>query len=492
MTLRRKLLFFIPLLVLLTNGVTFFLFESSKTVQHSYNAMMDRMLLYTQAAQMSDENVRALYAYLLNPGESSRAAFEEQEKALVQGKERLAGQRTEPDLAGVLQGFVHMLETLAEQARAAAKSSTPAEALAFYEDAEQTSSFIREEERRLIDLELSAYEPVYRSIQLEIVRMDWLGPAVFIINTLLSIVLALWISRSITEPVDRLVQTARHLSKGRLEADYLPERSNDELGILSEAFRHMISDLNDFIAKEKKHHESERLVKELELQALQSQINPHFLFNTLNVLSKLALLEGADRTSDLIVSMSKLIRYNLSQLDRPVTLGDELKHVREYFTIQQARFRNRVEIRQQIDETVLGVLIPALTIQPLVENAFVHGVERLENGGVIQLVIEHTDEEVRVAIQDNGAGMSADERDALLALQEPPGPVHPAPAKKNSMGFGTRNVIKRLRLFYNREDVVRIESEPGQGTTVILLLPKPSELEPKGGPLHDVPSTDRR
>ncbi|SFE45386.1 Histidine kinase-, DNA gyrase B-, and HSP90-like ATPase [Paenibacillus catalpae] len=488
MTLRKKLLFFIPLLVLLTNGVTFFLFESSKTVQHSYNTMMDRMLLYTQSAQTADNNVRALYTYLLNPEESSRLALQRQQAALVQTKERLANQRTESDIAGVLQGYVHMLETLAEQAQAAGKSEAPTEALAYYEDAERTSSFIREEERRLIDLELSAYEPVYRSVQLEIVRMDWLGPAVFIINTLLSIVLALWISRSITEPVDRLVQTARRLSKGQLDPAYLPDRSNDELGILSESFRHMINDLNDLMGRDKERMESERLVKELELQALQSQINPHFLFNTLNVLSKLALLEGADQTSDLIVSMSKLIRYNLSQLDRPVTLGDELKHVREYFTIQQARFRSRVEIGQKIDESVLGILIPALTIQPLVENAFVHGVERMESGGVIQLVIEQTGENVVVAITDNGAGMNAAERDSLLAMQDPPSP---APAKKNSMGFGTRNVIKRLRLFYNRPDIVRIESEPGRGTSVILLLPKTPAKEQKGGAIHDVPSIDR-
>ncbi|MGO4109278.1 histidine kinase [Paenibacillus sp. YAF4_2] len=483
MTLRKKLLLFIPLLVLLTNGVTFFLFESTKTVQHSYNTMMDRMLLYTQSTQTADDNVRALYTYLLNPEESSQLALQQQQAVLAQIQSRLASQQTETAITGVLQGYIHMLETLEEQEQAAqqkadtSKSEALAESLTHYEEAEQTSSFIREEERRLIDLELSAYEPVYRSIQLEIVRMDWLGPTVFIINTLLSIVLALWISRSITEPVDRLVLTAQHLSKGHLDADYLPEQTGDELGILSEAFRHMINDLKVAVSRDKDRLESERLVKELELQALQSQINPHFLFNTLNVLSKLALLEGADQTSDLIVSMSKLIRYNLSQLDRPVTLGDELRHVQEYFTIQQARFRNRVEIQQQIDKSVLGLLIPALTIQPLIENAFVHGVERMESGGVIKLVMEQADDGVRVRITDNGMGMSAAERDALLALHEPP---VPAPAKKNSMGFGTRNVIKRLRLFYCSQDIVYIESEPGRGTSVILLLPATDNLEQKG------------
>lgn len=125
--------------------------------------------------------------------------------------------------------------------------------------------------------------------------MNRLGAAVFVINTLLSIVLAVWISRSITVPVGRLVDMAKQMSKGNLPVDPAPIRSSDELGLLSNAFKQMSTDLKTLIEKDKESLEKDRLVKELELQALQSQINPHFLFNSLNVLSKLALLEGAEK-----------------------------------------------------------------------------------------------------------------------------------------------------------------------------------------------------
>ncbi len=193
--------------------------------------------------------------------------------------------------------------------------------------------------------------------------MNRLGAAVFVINTLLSIVLAVWISRSITVPVGRLVDMAKQMSKGNLPVDPAPIRSSDELGLLSNAFKQMSTDLKTLIEKDKESLEKDRLVKELELQALQSQINPHFLFNSLNVLSKLALLEGAEKTSDLIISMSNLLRYNLRNLDQPVTLQDELENVKEYITIQKARFRDRIRIEMDIDESVLQEPIPSLTLQ---------------------------------------------------------------------------------------------------------------------------------
>ncbi|MED4602762.1 sensor histidine kinase, partial [Paenibacillus validus] len=354
-------------------------------------------------------------------------------------------------------------------------------ALAHYEEAEKTTAYIREEGQRLVDLELGSYRPVYKQIQLETERMNRLGAAVLVINTLMSVVLAVWISRSITGPVSRLVDMAGRMSRGNLDLEPLPppRRSDDELGLLSAAFGQMSTNLKALIEKDKESLEKDRLVKELELQALQSQINPHFLFNTLNVLSKLALLEGAERTSDLIVSMSNLLRYNLRKLDQPVTLRDELAHVQEYFTIQQARFRDRVRFELDIEPDALQVPVPALTLQPLVENAFVHGIEGMEQGAVIRLEIGHVPEGVRIALSDNGGGMREEVRQALLRLEA-------GTDNKHSTGLGTRNVFKRLQLFYGRSDLVDIDSEPGKGTTITIVIPSGKEVEP----LH-VPADDR-
>lgn len=474
MTIRKKLMLFIPLLVLLVNSVTFFLFQSGKVVQQSYGLMMDRILLYKQSAQTAEDHLRTLYAYLLNPTDDGKAAVDQGQSKLLELRHTLSAKGTVSPNLSVLTGYVHMLDTLREQEQGAlaAAGTNPGTALIRYEEAEKTTGFIREESQRLVDLELSYYEPVYRQIQLENERMNRLGAAVFVVNTLLSIVVAIWISRSITGPVGRLVGMARQIAKGRFDTEPPPLRSGDELGILSDAFRQMLADLKILIEKDKERLEMDRLVKELELQALQSQINPHFLFNTLNVLSKLALLEGAEQASDLIVSMSNLLRYNLRKLDQPVTLRDEVGHVREYIRIQQARFRDRFRFETDIDEAALGTRVPALTIQPLVENAFAHGIEGLERDAVIGLAIRREAESVLVAVSDNGSGMSEEVRQALLRLEAGTAAI---PGRQHSTGLGTRNVFKRLQLLYGRSDLVDIESAPGKGTTVRLRIPQGKE-----------------
>jgi len=209
------------------------------------------------------------------------------------------------------------------------------------------------------------------------------------------------------------------------------------------------------------------LVSELELKALQSQINPHFLFNTLNVISKLAYIEGAERTSEWTISTSKLLRYNLRKLDEPVTLREEVEHAKEYFSIQKARFRDRVMFQLDIDETCLDQVIPCLTLQPLLENAFVHGIEGMEEGAIIQLSIRPRKNYIRITIADNGVGMEEDIRRAILQSSS-----YPFSKKGHSTGLGMSNVLRRLQLFYGIEKLVKIYSTPNKGTTIVLTLPK--------------------
>ncbi len=486
MTIRTKLLIFIPLLVLLVNFVTFFLFQSGKLVQQSYNQMMDRLLLYKQSSQTVEGNLGALHNYLLNPDDSNNELFKQSRNKLMELRALLDDHSNASLRSSAVTSYNHMLDSFLEQeqaAFAAVTEETSRASLAHYEKAEKIAGFIRENGQQLVDMELGIYQPIYKQIQAENERMYLLGAAVFITNTLMSILLAIWISRSITGPVSRLVSRARQISKGQLHQSdrqhRSSDRSSDELGLLSGAFEQMSSDLLVLIEKDKESLEKDKLVKELELQALQSQINPHFLFNTLNVLSKLALLEGAEKTSDLIVSMSNLLRYNLRNLEQPVTLKDEVEHVKEYFIIQQARFRDRIRLEMEIDQSALQQPIPALTLQPIIENAFLHGIESMEQGAVIRLEISQSTAGVRISLSDNGSGMTEEVRKSLLRLES-------GSDKKKSTGLGTKNVFKRLQLFYGVNELVDIESELGKGTKVTIRIPPRKE----GERIH-VPTVDR-
>jgi sensor histidine kinase YesM len=461
----------IPALFILNNAVSYFIFQSGRTVQQSYNVMLDRVLLYKQIAGQTQENLRAMNIYLVDRSANSRKEYIDQRDELNHLRESLSAQTTISDTDLLVRSYRNMIDTFIGLEAGVIKALNNQGSLAyaaFYEEAEQTAVFIQEEGHHLIDMELSYYQPLYKQILIQTEVMNHWGVAIFILNTLISVLLAYWISLGISRPIKQLALTAQQISDGNLQAVPPQISAHNEFGILSKAFGRMQENLKELIGKEKESLEKDKLVKELELEVLQNQINPHFLFNSLNVLSKLALLEGAEKTSDLTVSMSNLLRYNLRKLDRPVTLRNELEHAKEYFTIQQARFRDRIQFVTDIDESGLDVMVPMLTLQPLLENVFVHGIEGMEEGAEIRLVIACWPGEVRVAISDNGIGMSKEIRESLLHFESEPLAEQ---EKGQSTGLGTRNVFKRLELFYGKKDLVDIHSEPGRGTTILIRLP---------------------
>ncbi len=178
----------------------------------------------------------------------------------------------------------------------------------------------------------------------------------------------------------------------------------------------MRSNIHELVREIKDQSELDQLLKEMELKHLQNQINPHFLFNTLNTISKMAYLEDANSTSRLIDSVAALLRHNLGEIHDRVTLKDEVNIVQDYFRIQQTRFSERVQFVTKIDVKCLGIEIPRLTLQPLVENAFIHGIEEREEGGVISIRIEQTEESVVIEVSDDGEGIAKEKIERLLSL----------------------------------------------------------------------------
>ncbi|MGS5018713.1 sensor histidine kinase [Paenibacillus sp. JJ1683] len=471
MTIRTKLLLFIPLLVVFANIIAYFVFQSGKVVQQSYDEMLGRILLIEQTSESAESNLNLLYTYLLNPRDDTGVQGPT-EYQLKQLKCRIQEVSDSTDPSFAEEDYMNLLATFLEQKQAAvldAKAQDPQSAFEHYIEAEKTVGYIHEEGQRLIDAELAYYRPLIENIRNKNEQMNGLGVALFGMNALMGVLLAIWVSRSITGPVGRLVGLAKRIATGDLNIEPQPRR-DDELGVLADAILQMSADLSILIEKDKQSLEMRRLVKELELLALQNQINPHFLFNTLNVLSKLAILEGAEKTSDLIVSLSNLLRYSLQKLDKPVTLQEELDHISEYVTIQQARFRDRIRFDLHFDASVLQQQIPALTIQPFIENAFLHGVADMENGAIITLTLSRAGEDVQIEISDNGKGMTEETRLSVLRLEG-------GAESSSSTGLGMQNVFRRLQLFYEKEGMVEIRSHIGLGTTITIRIPVKKESE---------------
>ncbi len=207
-----------------------------------------------------------------------------------------------------------------------------------------------------------------------------------------------------------------------------------------------------------------KALREAELRALQAQINPHFLFNTLNTIEMLAMMEGARHTAQIVHSLAQILRHNLFSRTELTTLAGELESITHYLFIQQCRFGERLRVFQNIPPDLLETRIPALTLQPLVENAVVHGLEPLEGPGILEIIGEAVNDYITFIIRDNGVGIAEprlnDLRSRIMEL------------KSNTDTLGLVNVQKRCRLLYGPGYGVTITSVLGKGTEVRLRLPK--------------------
>ncbi len=208
-------------------------------------------------------------------------------------------------------------------------------------------------------------------------------------------------------------------------------------------------------------------LKDAELKYLQAQINPHFLFNTLNAGAQLAMMENADKTYEFIQNMAAFFRYRIKGQDNAATIAQEIGLVDNYIYILNVRFSGEIHFEKDIDESCVGALIPGMVLQPIVENAVNYGVRNIDREKLISLSVFREDDIIKVRVSDNGAGMTGERIEEVMS-----GTAGEEPGMKDSNGVGLPNVIARMRLYYGREDVLEIESEgKDKGTTVTLFIP---------------------
>jgi sensor histidine kinase YesM len=313
----------------------------------------------------------------------------------------------------------------------------------------------------------------------------WIILCSFFFIALVSLRFVFLFSKRFSGPIHSLAEISRRMASGDLDVALLAESEGecDEVGVLTSSFntmsrniRSMVEGLKNTSVLERKLHDEEmekestlRSLREAQLISLQTQINPHFLFNTLNTISRQARLEKADQTASLIQSLANLFRYSLLSYRQTVTLAQELSAVREYLDLQKRRFGNRLEYRIDGDVPLESIAIPALVIQPFVENAVCHGIEPLIAGGFVRVSVRRRDSLWRVRVFDNGCGMDAE---TLKCLRD--GAFPPNGAGETS-GLGFANVLKRIGLFYSGLGSVSVYSRKGRGTLAVISIPAAGE-----------------
>ena len=267
----------------------------------------------------------------------------------------------------------------------------------------------------------------------------------------------------------RVKRLSRHMQKVTNEKfDLISiEEGRDEIGGLIQNFNRMTSRINSLINNvykleiQKKNLEMERVRAELNL--LQSQMNPHFLFNTLNAILVVCTKNNYDDVTDVIKSLSRLLRRLLSWKEDIVTIQEEMMFIEMYLKIEKFRFRDKIDYEFEIDEEALLYKIPKMSIQPLVENSCKHGIQMVNAQGLVTVRVKIADGMLRAAVCDNGKGIEPEKlREIILSVRN-----------ENSSGtsIGIRNVYRRLELNYNNQAGFDIVSKPGQGTTVSFEIP---------------------
>jgi LytS/YehU family sensor histidine kinase len=219
-------------------------------------------------------------------------------------------------------------------------------------------------------------------------------------------------------------------------------------------------------------HELEKSLKEAQLRALQQQINPHFIFNILNSISVLVRLEQLDKAQAVIGAFTKMLRYSLNKTNTLVSLEEELEYISQYLFIQNLRFGNRILYEMEIDPCLSLIKIPFFSLQPLVENAVIHGLEPKEDGGKVKISAKIEGKNVLISVQDNGLGIPENEAREIqnhLSLE----------SDSHRLNIGMLNVHKRLKLLYGDDYSIQIQSREGFGTVVNIIIKKADDIYEK-------------
>lgn len=301
----------------------------------------------------------------------------------------------------------------------------------------------------------------------------------FFVVVLCDTIMVVMMTRRLTRPLKILSRRAKEVTAGDLSVDIPVFRTGDEVESLSKAFDKMMGSIREYVEvqrvsmeKENEMRENElktqTLLKDAQLKYLQSQINPHFLFNTLNAGMQLAMIEDADKTALFIENMAEFFRYNLSRINEDATLADEIQLVDHYIYILNVRFAGDIHYKKEIELGLENVLVPSMILQPLVENAVQYGIRGVEWEGWVTLRIWQETGTVYIEVADNGRGMSRELIERVLQGEN-------VKNRKNSKsnGIGIYNVLERLQMYYTTEDVLEIKSDgEGKGTRFTLKIPK--------------------
>lgn len=347
-----------------------------------------------------------------------------------------------------------------------------------YDDATKLYRYIQSSIDELNNLMFQENSSTYAVLRAVMRYLEISNSVIMIIIVAGGMLLLIQAIRNMFVPLSNMAETAQLVGQGNFHVKMHDTDAQDELGTVTRAFNTMVENLDLYMARTKAGMEKEQQMmerellmenhlKEAQLKYLQSQINPHFLFNSLNAGAQLAMMEDAEQTGIFVEKMADFFRYNVKKGQEDATLGEELEAVDNYIYILNVRFAGDIHFSKDVDESLENVRMPSMILQPIVENAVNHGIRDIEWEGKIHLTVTGDADYIRISVKDNGKGMTQEQIEGVLS-----GNREHRNEEGDSTGIGMNNVINRLELYYEESGLMEINSEgEGKGTETVIYIP---------------------
>jgi two-component system sensor histidine kinase YesM len=322
--------------------------------------------------------------------------------------------------------------------------------------------------RPLKDVPLSLYGFYDTNIvSKEFTKMRWETRWIALGSMLLAFFCILLVAGNITKRTKLVVNLSKNIAQGNFSQIPQDEIGRDEIGVLTQSINQMSLQLQALIDEEynarlvKAHLERE--TAQAKLLALQSQVNPHFIFNTLECVRLKAIVKHEAETAKIIMYISKMFRHLIDWDDDIILLGEDIKFLEEFLHVQKYRFEDEFEYNVIVDEAAKSCFLPKLIIQPVVENACVHGVESISRHRKVEIRIEVSDGRMRISVSDNGIGIAAPRLEEMQKMLQD--------GEKLTHSVGLYNLYQRLHLYYGKDFTIDVQSRKGQGTKIRIVIP---------------------
>lgn len=460
-------------------------FLSGRALSSQYCSAMDDLLELNNLFVAVENTNQAVYDYTLylSPlsGETYTQEREKTRRILEEILRRMdqSYSREVTDLCYIVDSYLDKSDLLIEdisQFRAAGSSGDREDLVDAYMETQQLIAYINQNFQEVYIGKLETTQQMQH-------RIEWIQTILSVLQIAM-LVLAMAVStffyqrvvRGMSQSVNKLIDFASGITKNLTFREHIHIDTGDELTVFANAFNEMMDTIHAQMAQIEADSRMREQLQEVEmenlrissalqasqLRLLQSRINPHFLFNTLNMITQMAHMEDAEETAHLMEATADFLRYNLGKVTKSVTLADEIENTRNYIYIQRCRFGERIRFGFQVEESCTDLEIPCMILQPLVENAISHGVGSMISGGEVVVSLARQQEHVCLEVRDNGVGIAPELLEKIKTAF--------ATERNDDSHIGLHNVYQRLRLFYGAGLKFELESGPG-GTTVRMLLP---------------------